>query len=427
LIASMDERLNEERVVEHSHMLCLMAWQDLADSRPRSALEIVDLALDTVARGGVPYFQGISLLVAADVYARTERLEEAGACLDQVLEVISMTGNSMLEWMRQLLMARIVDARGDRDGALATLAAGLQLGREHGYVHFYFWPRDTLSALFDLALASRIETDYVHQLIVHNRMSSPVSGQAVFEWPWPVRVFTLGEFRIELDGRPITFTGKIQKAPLKLLKVLIALGSRNVAEHMVVDALWPDSPGDAGQQALATTLNRLRKLIGPAAILRQDGKLSIQSERVWCDVQALADGLNRTDPDQPTMLASIGALYGGRFLSCDDSIACTAPMRERMHKAVMSTLLDAARGEAAAGRHESAVGLCEQGLQIDDLFEGFYAVAMQSLVVTGRCADAVLQYRRCQRALSTLLGVAPSQATHQVFLSALAGEAVRSR
>ena len=426
LLDLMIERQDEERVIEHSQVLGLQAWHDLATGKSMAALERINIALEAVTRGGVPYFRGICLLMATEIHACCGRLDDAHVFVGQVAETIAATGNPMLEWFGHFMIARIAQARGDSAAALAALAVGLRLGREHGYLHSYFWPRGTLSNLFGVALAHHIESDYVHQLIARNHMPPPSAVQALIAWPWRVKVFTLGGLRIEIDGKPLVFTGKVQKAPLNLLKALIAHGGQDIAERRLEEDLWPDSDGDAGRQALATTLNRLRKLIGPEALTRHGGTLSINVEVVWCDAQILLSLLKTHVDDRATVLSAIDFLYRGRFLLHDDDHPWAQPMRNRIHKAVVSTLLAAARVDADVGRHDAAIAGCEHGIEIDDLGEGFYEMAIRALVATGRNSEAVRLYRKCKQVMSTRLDLAPSPATHRAYLSALAPHATAS-
>ncbi|HTP66688.1 MAG TPA: AAA family ATPase, partial [Geobacteraceae bacterium] len=95
-------------------------------------------------------------------------------------------------------------------------------------------------------------------------------------WPWPVKIYVLGKFELVLDGKPLSFTGKMPKRPLLLLKMLIALGGEGVREEQLTDLLWPEADGDRAHSVFTTTLSRLRRLIGFAeAIEIHSGKVSI--------------------------------------------------------------------------------------------------------------------------------------------------------
>ena len=75
---------------------------------------------------------------------------------------------------------------------------------------------------------------------------------------------------------------------LAALKALIAFGSVNVSEAKLADVLSSDEGGDAALRLLATTVHRLRKLLGDAeAIIVNDSRISLNPDRVWVDIRAL--------------------------------------------------------------------------------------------------------------------------------------------
>src|SRR5271169_6305787 len=91
------------------------------------------------------------------------------------------------------------------------------------------------------------------------RQSSQPSEKA--ESTGDVGLYTLGQFKIEVDRKPLHLQTKGHK-PLQLLKVLIALGGQTVAIDQLTESLWPDSDGDRAYGAFTVTLRRLRELIG---------------------------------------------------------------------------------------------------------------------------------------------------------------------
>ena len=94
-------------------------------------------------------------------------------------------------------------------------------------------------------------------------------SQHLENWPWPLKINTLGQFAMERDGEAVRFSGKVQQKPLLLLKALIAFGGREVKEEQLCDALWPDAEGDLAHRSFETTLYRLRLLLGKEAIAVQ--------------------------------------------------------------------------------------------------------------------------------------------------------------
>jgi two-component SAPR family response regulator len=126
------------------------------------------------------------------------------------------------------------------------------------------------------------------------------------------------------------FTGKAQKKPLELLKALIAFGGRDVSETKLADALWPEAEGDAAAQALATTLFRLRKLIGEQVIRRQESRLTLDSTCCWVDCWEFQRLASETSGDPLMCLAKLRKLHQGPFLDGAENAPWAQPLRQRL-------------------------------------------------------------------------------------------------
>src|ERR1700677_267920 len=105
-----------------------------------------------------------------------------------------------------------------------------------------------------------------------------MSGQERF------RVHVLGRFRLLTGDAPITIPPRLRK-PRELLQALIAFGGTEVSAGVLIDALWPDSEGDAAYHALESALYKLRHLLGSRDALRMEGgKVSLNRDRLWVDM-----------------------------------------------------------------------------------------------------------------------------------------------
>jgi DNA-binding SARP family transcriptional activator len=115
-------------------------------------------------------------------------------------------------------------------------------------------------------------------------------------WPWPLKINTLGGFELWKDGKPIRFSGKAQQKPLSMLKALIALGGRGVREDEIADALWPDADGDMAYQSFRTTLHRLRQLLGnEKAVKVHEGQMTLDDRTCRVDVWAFEQLLEQAE------------------------------------------------------------------------------------------------------------------------------------
>jgi DNA-binding SARP family transcriptional activator len=183
------------------------------------------------------------------------------------------------------------------------------------------------------ALEHGIETAYVRSLIERNELTPDPAWRQSEAWPWPIRIYTLGRFSVVQQGAPLRFTGKLQRRPLELLKALIALGGRDVSEARLADALWPEAEGDASAQSLATTLFRLRKILGEHAIRRQEGRVTLDPSYCWVDCWEFERIAIDESLDSGTRLAKLRRLYHGAFLE-----DLEAPWVERLRERLQTRL-----------------------------------------------------------------------------------------
>jgi DNA-binding SARP family transcriptional activator len=278
------------------------------------------------------------------------------------------------------------------------------------------------------ALEAGIEVAYVQDLVRTHRLLPDPPALTPAAWPWPVRLLALGAFAIERDALPEAPRGKAQQRPLALCKILIAFGGREVTEAQIVDALWPEAAGDTAHQAFATTLHRLRALLGDERGLRlREGRLSLDPRHVWLDIWAFEELLDRAEkdpsPDAParSLLERALGLYRGPFLGAEGGAPWAISTSERLRSRFLRATSLLGRGWIVAGEVERAAHAYERGLAIDDLAEEFYQGLMTCHQRLGRRAEALRAYERCRERLAATLGVAPSATTERLHRAIRSG------
>jgi LuxR family maltose regulon positive regulatory protein len=413
----MGSAIDQRRYTEVSRYHGFLAWQALARHQERSALRHAETAVELMNKSGLPYFTACENLDAGLIFYLCGKPEQAEEFLTQARAIGKQIENEMVEWMYLLYAAALRFSLHD-ETALSLLRSGMNLGSRHGYVHFFFWPRDVIAFLCAKALEYGIEREYARRLITHHKLEPPTHARVSDFWPWPLKIYTLGRFSVVKDDQAVRFEVKTQQTPLKLLKAIIALGGRDVSEHRLVDLLWPEAEGDAGMQALSTTLFRLRKLIGSEMVKRQEGCLTLNPQLCWVDCWAFerlageSAGANSLD-----RFHQLSRLYQRPFLSEEDDGRWAAPMQERLHVKMVDYIANLARSLRAAGRYDDVISVLRRGLEIDDLVEEFHRGLIHSFKTLGREGEAMAAYRRCQRILSSRLGVAPSAETQRAAFS----------
>jgi two-component SAPR family response regulator len=272
-----------------------------------------------------------------------------------------------------------------------------------------------------------MEVDFVRESIRSRNLLPTKPSVIIGNWPWRVKIFTMGRFEAVIDGEPLRFKGKPPLKPLELLKALIALGGREVGLGRLEDLLWPQAEGDKARQALTTTLHRLRKLIGcDKAVELGEMKLSLNDRICWVDVWALdylygridesvADG--GFDSDEAARLTEmIQILYKGDFLKNEEAQSWAWPAGTRLRSGFLHAVGLLARAWERAGSFEKALHLYLRGLEVDALAEEFYQGLMRCYQLQGRTAEGLLVYERCREALSAHK-ITPGPETESVFRS----------
>lgn len=348
--------------------------------------------------------------------------DEAGARRELRLaaKVASAVGCRNAVYYMHELELQFAEARGDHAAQLESIARMFQVMREQGFTNSAWWRDDLMARWCRIALERGIETDFVRTLVRRRGLRPDGPAARLEHWPWPVRVRTLGEFAIELDGEPLRFTGKVQKRPLALLKALIAFGGSGVPESLLTDALWPDAEGDDAHNAFVTTLQRLRKLLAQRdALLLQEGRLGLNPQLCWVDTLAF-ESVDPDDSDAADDRERALRLYRGAFLAQDDA-AWAIALRERLRARFVRL------GSADVHRHleradwEGAVACLEGLLRADATVEPFYQQLMRAQHRLGRSAEVLATYRRCRDVLRATLQLPPSASTEGLLKELSAG------
>jgi two-component SAPR family response regulator len=241
-----------------------------------------------------------------------------------------------------------------------------------------------------------------------------MSGREVF------KVHMLGRFRLLTGDIPVAIPSRLRK-PQELLQALIAFGGIEVSADLLIDALWPDSEGDAAYHALESALYRLRRLLGARdAVLMEGGKASRNQDQFWVDMWEFEEELQRPHDPRANGIQRIGRLrrlYRGHFLQHEAEKPWILKARQELRDHLLSAIRDAAGECESARRWEDAVNLYRSGIELDSLNEGLYRGLMLCHHHLGDQSEALLAYRRCRELLTRLLGIPPNAKTQALFHS----------
>ena len=230
----------------------------------------------------------------------------------------------------------------------------------------------------------------------------------------------LGRFRITKADIPVAIPPRLRK-PQELLQALIAFGGTEVGAGVLIDALWPDSEGDAAYHALESALYRLRQLLGARdAVLMEGGKVSLNRGQLWVDVWEFEEELQRPHDPEANGIEGIGRLqllYQGHFLQHEAEKPWVLQARQELRDRLLRAIRDAARECERARRWKDGATLYRSGIELDTLNESLYRGLMLCHRELGDHGEAVQAYRRCRELLTRFLGIPPNAKTQALYHS----------
>jgi LuxR family transcriptional regulator, maltose regulon positive regulatory protein len=236
------------------------------------------------------------------------------------------------------------------------------------------------------------------------------------QWPWPIKIRTLGSFSLAREDRPIVFKGKIPRKPLELLKLLVCAGENGLPTSAVADKLWPNLEADAALNNVDTNVHRLRKVLGvETAIKSSDGRVAIDASQCWVDAWAFEHLANGDKPGIKADDISRGTdaleLYRGHFLNDEAEQPWALAYREHLRTRIVPLVQRAGVALQKNGEAPVAAKLYVRALALDNLAEPLYRDLIHCLREQGETSEALKVYRRCREMLSIVLSIEPSKET----------------
>ena len=381
-----------------------------------------DLNTELVMRSGFPFVIHMNRILGALVNRALGKTEEARSLLSEARRIESRHMCDRFSFLVTLVESILVTDSGDAPGGVAKLREAIGRARELGQYGTHFWYPKFQAEVATRALREGIEVPFVREMIRKNRLLPGPGDLDLEEWPWPVRIYTLGRFNLVVDGASPPSGRKAPQKPLQLLKALIALGGREVPEEQLSEVLWPDADGDLAHESLSSNLKRLRKRLGDErSVLLRDGRVTLNNRHCWVDAWAFERILGQAagaarKPGTPAPdggeIARVAeqaiALYKGTFLAGETFCPEIVTYRERLRSKFLRTIAQAGRHWEQSGEWESAVVCYEKGLEVDPLSEGLCRSLITCHLRMGHTAEAHAVYQWFRKTLSGVLGVSPS-------------------
>lgn len=424
LFQSMEAGMNQATGWIREMFHTMLLWKALLEKDAPKALFHGKCTIESAEKTGCPLSTSFDYLGLALAFHVSGKSKTAVKHLNQALSISKRIGSRQAEFACYLAEAEIALDSGDKTASLASLQKAMAIGSSHQYMNTWFWRPEAMSRLCCKALEAGIEPGYVQKLIRRRNLTPDNPPVEIENWPWPIRIYTLGRFALLKDGRPLGLKQKARQEPLLLLKTIISLGGRDISENRIADLLWPEADGDAAHGSLKTTLHRLRKLLGlHDAIESVSGCLSLNHKYCWVDVWAFERILSKADSvwnsaggekdlkRTAELTQKALSLYHGPFLQSEDQVF---PLCEHLHKRFLAGVKMLGNYLEKQKEWEKAIETYETGIKVDAVAEFCYQRLMICNHQLGRKTEALLTYNKCREALAANHGLRPSSATEAV-------------
>jgi ATP/maltotriose-dependent transcriptional regulator MalT/DNA-binding SARP family transcriptional activator len=410
----------------------LRGWLALAEADTAGASREARLAVADAVDAGIPWLECLTRIAWAQLLSGVGDRRGAEAQIRSAEALARGARAPLLEAAVQLTLAGAALKAGDTAAVIDPLRAGLAFAREHGLRHIPGVRAPLLAELCAAALREGVEREFAGALVRSGRLAPPAAALRLKDWPRPFQICTLGGFRLARDSAPMEFAARGPGRPVELLKVLVALGGRNVRAEQLGDALWPQADADYAHKSFTATLHRLRRMLEEEdALVLRDGRLTLSPGHFWVDTWALDDLAGELDnalrDPRPGAAAALRAcademlaLYRGPFLPDESDQPSYLACREQLRAKLLRCLGRAARRWEEAGEHATAVDSYLRCIDADELCEAFYRELMLCHQRRGERAEALSAYERLRAALSARLKVMPSPETQAVYAGLLA-------
>ncbi|MCP4691524.1 MAG: hypothetical protein GY859_25995 [Desulfobacterales bacterium] len=378
----------------------------------------------------------------------------AGKALGEALSFFKAVSSRASAAETHLAIGLLQWARKDRDGARAHLGKGLAIAKRKNYVFAPMMrPRDFMNAcLLAVELGMEECMDQAAHLLAtrlaplagpelerlsksepaQQRVTRRIMG-TIHRANLPrLRIVTFGGFHVfRGDGAPMEERAWGGGRPKLLLKAIIAHGIREIPKDLLIDELWPDSPGSAAGRSFKVNLHRLRKalepgltpVLGSSYIHLKDNLVSLDPELCRVDLDAFLvhrreAGEAAAAGDARRALAlhqRASEIYQGPFLA-EELYAPWAEMkREELKQAYVEVLCAMAELHERRGASRKATAGYTLAIKTDPYLERAHQRLMTLHFNRGMRAAALKVYEDFKAALGAGIGAEPDAVTTSIY------------
>ncbi len=240
--------------------------------------------------------------------------------------------------------------------------------------------------------------------------------------PPPLKITTLGGWRLKAGGRSIDPQSLRQRRAGELLGILLISPGRCLPIDQIIDTFWPEKEFNAAQALLHQATSTLRRALEPdlpekfpSRYLRMDnGSIALAlPPDSQVDYETFTGHIHRADWDAAL------ACYPGEFLPEYRYADWAEAHRRWLAQDYQRALLAKARTWLSEKQFLPALDACRKLLAAEPWQEQAALLGMQACIGLGDTAGALRLYRTLEKTLQTDLGVEPQPELQALYRSLL--------
>jgi ATP/maltotriose-dependent transcriptional regulator MalT/DNA-binding SARP family transcriptional activator len=247
----------------------------------------------------------------------------------------------------------------------------------------------------------------------------------------PIQIHTLGGFGVLQDHVHIDNKKWQGSQPKRLLKAIIARGSKRVPTDVIIEDLWPESRPEAVGKNFKVTLHRLRKALEPkldktlgsSYIHIKDKSIFLDKERCHVDVDEFLEVFKKGKQKEKdghiretlSLYEAAAKRYKGDFLVEDLYEPWADVKREELRKQYIELLYRMAELQENRGALKKATACYKKVIQSDPFVEKAYQRLMTLYSNRGMRNAALKVYEECRQALQTGFDTEPDEITTSIY------------
>ncbi len=248
----------------------------------------------------------------------------------------------------------------------------------------------------------------------------------------PLRIQTLGNFRVWRDGVEVPSTAWKREKALHLFQFFITMRRQTAHLHkeQIIDRLWPDVDFEGGDRDFKVALHTINKVIEPDRkpraeplfIQRHGLTYGLTPSLIWIDAdrfeELIAEGNQEVIEDNEEAAIELYqqalSLYKGDYIPERRYEDWSSAERERLQVLALGLMTTLADSLIIRNPLES-IRLTQRVLTIDPVWENAYRTQMQAYLEQGNRPMALRTYQQCVEALKEELDVEPLPETQEVY------------